>query len=246
MAAAATSRLMPPIGTSNPSCKGDRDYSSCALSDDTSFCFGSSTIPQGRFTNFGVGGPGVDYIVQGNEFVVRRGETFNYGPLNYYQRPDEQYTFGAFAHYNLSDRAEVYTELMFMDDRSVSQIAPSGAFFVTESLSCGNPLMSQQQFDTVCGSIGLTMDDVRAPFWIGRRNVEGGNRQQDLRHTSFRGVFGVRGDINDSWTYDASMLYAEVSMENTYLNDLGITKIRRALDAVRHPGYRRSRLPVRG
>ena len=139
--------------------QGDRDYSSCALSNDTSFCFGSSTIPQGRFTNFGVGGPFVDYIVSGNEFVARQGETFNYGPLNYYQRPDEQYTFGAFAHYNLSDRAEVYTELMFMDDRSVSQIAPSGAFFVTESLSCGNPLMSQQQFDTVCGSIGLTMDD---------------------------------------------------------------------------------------
>ena len=215
--------------------QGDRDYSSCALSDDTTFCFGSSTIPQGRFTNFGVGGPFVDYIVSGNEFVARQGETFNYGPLNYYQRPDEQYTFGAFAHYNLSDRAEVYTELMFMDDRSVSQIAPSGAFFVTESLSCGNPLMSQQQFDTVCGSIGLTMDDVRAPFWIGRRNIEGGNRQQDLRHTSFRGVFGVRGDLNDNWTYDASMLYAEVSMENTYLNDLGTTKIRRALDAVRHP-----------
>ena len=215
--------------------QGDRDYSSCALSNDTSFCFGSSTIPQGRFTNFGVGGPFVDYIVSGNEFVARQGETFNYGPLNYYQRPDEQYTFGAFAHYNLSDRAEVYTELMFMDDRSVSQIAPSGAFFVTESLSCGNPLMSQQQFDTVCGSIGLTMDDVRAPFWIGRRNIEGGNRQQDLRHTSFRGVFGVRGDLNDNWTYDASMLYAEVSMENTYLNDLGTTKIRRALDAVRHP-----------
>ncbi len=213
----------------------DRDYSSCALSDDTSFCFGSSTIPQGRFTNFGVGGPFVDYIVSGNEFVARQGETFNYGPLNYYQRPDEQHTFGAFAHYDLSEAAEVYMELMFMDDRSVSQIAPSGAFFVTNELSCGNPLMSDQQFETVCGSVGLTKDDVRSPFWIGRRNIEGGNRQQDLRHTSFRGVFGVRGDLNSNWSYDASLLYAEVSMENTYLNDLGTTKIRRALDAVTDP-----------
>ena len=213
----------------------DRDYSSCALSDDTSFCFGSSTIPQGRFTNFGVGGPFVDYIVSGHEFVPRQGETFNYGPLNYYQRPDEQYTFGGFAHYDFTDYAEVYTELMFMDDRTVSQIAPSGAFFVTSSLSCGNPLMSEQQFETVCGSVGLTRDDIRDPFWIGRRNVEGGNRQQDLRHTSFRGVFGVRGEMNSSWSYDVSATYAEVSMENTYLNDLGTTKIRRALDAVGDP-----------
>ncbi len=218
-----------------PVLQGDRDYSSCALSDDTSFCFGSSTIPQGRFTNFGVGGPFVDYIVSGSEFVPRQGETFNYGPLNYYQRPDEQYTFGGFAHYNVSDYAEVYTELMFMDDRTVSQIAPSGAFFVTDSLSCANPLMSDQQFETVCGSVGLTREDTRAPFWIGRRNVEGGNRQQDLRHTSFRGVFGVRGEMNPSWSYDASVMYAEVSMENTYLNDLGTTKIRRALDAVTDP-----------
>ncbi len=218
-----------------PVLQGDRDYSSCALSDDTSFCFGSSTIPQGRFTNFGVGGPFVDYIVSGNEFAPRQGETFNYGPLNYYQRPDEQYTFGGFAHYNVSDYAEVYTELMFMDDRTVSQIAPSGAFFVTDSLSCANPLMSDQQFETVCGSVGLTREDTRAPFWIGRRNVEGGNRQQDLRHTSFRGVFGVRGEMNPSWSYDASVMYAEVSMENTYLNDLGTTKIRRALDAVTDP-----------
>ena len=217
----------------DPVRQGARDYSSCALNDNADGCFGSSTIPQGRFTNFGVGGPFVDYIVSGNEFVPRQGETFNYGPLNYYQRPDEQWTYGAFTRYAISDQVEAYMELMFMDDRSVSQIAPSGAFFVTDSLSCANPLMSDQQFETVCGAIGLTRDDVRAPFWIGRRNVEGGNRQQDLRHTSFRGVFGVRGDLSDNWRYDASLLYAEVSMENTYLNDLGTTKIRRALDAVR-------------
>ena len=217
-----------------PVLQSARDYSSCAFNDNADGCFGSSTIPQGRFTNFGVGGPGVDYIVSGNEFVPRQGETFNYGPLNYYQRPDEQWTYGAFTHYAISDKVEAYMELMFMDDRSVSQIAPSGAFFVTESLSCGNPLMSDQQFETVCGAVGLTREDTRAPFWIGRRNVEGGNRQQDLRHTTFRGVFGARGDLNDSWRYDASLLYAEVSMENTYLNDLGTTKIRRALDAVRN------------
>ena len=213
--------------------QADRDYSACALSDDTEFCFGSSTIPQGRFTNFGAGGPFVDYIVQGDQFVARSGETFNYGPLNYYQRPDEQYSFGAFARYDLNDMVEAYTELMYMDDHTVSQIAPSGNFFRTESLNCGNPLLSEQQFETVCGSIGLTREDTRAPFWIGRRNVEGGNRQQDLRHTTFRGVLGFRGDINANWRYDASFIRSEVSMENTYLNDLGVTKIRRALDAVR-------------
>ncbi len=211
-----------------------RDYSSCALSDDTKRCFGSSTIPQGRFTNFGAGGlPAVDFIVAGDQFVPRSGETFNYGPLNYYQRPDEQYSMGAFARYDLDERAEAYAELMYMDDHTVSQIAPSGAFFVTDSISCANPLMTEQQFQAVCGDVGLTREDRRSSFWIGRRNVEGGNRQQDLRHTTFRAVLGARGELNASWRYDASFTKSEVSMENTYLNDLGTTKIRRALDAVR-------------
>lgn len=215
----------------------DRDYSSCALSDDANSCLGSSTIPQGRFTNFGhtdYPAP-VDFIVQGHEFVPRQGETYNFGPLNYFQRPDEQYTFGAFAHYNITEEAQAYTKLMYMDNRTVAQIAPSGAFFVTETLSCGNPLMSEQQFQAICGSIGKTRDDVLDPFWIGRRNVEGGNRQHDLHHTSFRGVLGVQGELGANWSYDASLLYAEVRMDNTYLNDLGTTKIKRALDAVHDP-----------
>ena len=104
-------------------------------------CLGSSTIPQGRFTNFGHPAypDPVDFIVQGHEFVPRQGETYNFAPLNYYQRPDEQYTLGAFAHYDLSEQTQVYTELMYMDNRTVAQIAPSGAFFVTETLQLRQP-----------------------------------------------------------------------------------------------------------
>jgi outer membrane receptor protein involved in Fe transport len=76
----------------------------------------------------------------------------------------------------------------------------------------------------------LTTNDIQDAY-LGRRNVEGGPRQQDLRHTTYRGVFGLRGEINDNWSYDVYGQYSEVSMENTYLNDLSITKIKRALNA---------------
>lgn len=214
-----------------PVAQSERDYSSCALNNQGTGCFGSSTIPQGRITDFGVNDRNFDFIVNGTDFQNRDGELYNYAPLNYFQRPDERYTAGVFAHYDITDQAEIYTELMFMDDRSVSQIAPSGAFFITNTIPCGNPLLSAQQFDALCGQDGLTTDDVQTAY-IGRRNVEGGPRQQDLRHTSFRGVFGVRGDINEAWSYDLFGQYSEVSMENTYRNDLSITRIGRALDAV--------------
>ena len=208
-----------------------RDYSSCSLNDAATACEGSGTIPEGRITDFGIGS-GFDFKVAGTEFVPRDGTTYNFGAENFYQRPDERYTFGAFAHYDVDERVEAYTELMFTDDRSLSQIAPSGAFFITNTLPCGNPLLSDQQFDVLCAQNGLTVDDVSQDTFLGRRNVEGGNRQQDLRHTTFRMVFGVRGSINDNWRYDVYAQYSEVSMENTYKNDLSIPKIERALDAV--------------
>jgi hypothetical protein len=46
-----------------------------------------------------------------------------FAPDNYYQRPDERKTGGLFAHYDFSDKASVYTEFMFMDDRTRSQVA---------------------------------------------------------------------------------------------------------------------------
>jgi len=44
-------------------------------------------------------------------------------------------------------------------------------------------------------------DEAHVAF--GRRNVEGGPRYDDLGHTSFPHVAGVKGDINDAWSYDA-------------------------------------------
>ena len=218
--------------------QGARDYSSCDLSNDLSECSGSATQPQGTFSDFGVlsaqGLESFDYKVEGDRFVPREGTLYNYGPPNYFQRPDERWTAGLLARYEFNERVEAYTELMFMDDRSVAQIAPSGAFFVTDTLGCGNPFLSPQQFDALCGRFGLTEEDVQSVY-IGRRNVEGGDRQNDLRHTAYRGVLGLRGDLTDHWRYDLHVQYGEVRMESAYLNDLSITRIRRALDAAREP-----------
>ena len=223
----------------DPVIQGDRIYSACSLNNNPADgCSGSSTIPQGRITDFGTSG-GFDFVVAGTGddrmFINRTGELYNFGALNYYQRPDERVTLGVLAHYDLKeDQIEAYMELMYADDRSVSQIAPSGAFFVTDTIPCGNPLLSDQQFAALCGDFGLDKTQVQDAF-VGRRNVEGGPRQQDFRHTTYRGVFGVRGEITQDWHFDVSYQRSEVSMENTYLNDLSTTRIIRALNAVSRP-----------
>jgi outer membrane receptor protein involved in Fe transport len=123
--------------------QSERDYSSCAFNNDASDCGGSSTSPTGRFDDFG----NYDFTVQGDQFVNRDGLLYNYGPLNYFQRPDKRYTFGAFAHYDVNEHVEAYSEVMFMDDRTLSQIAPSGNFFATDNIPCSNAFLSAQQFD---------------------------------------------------------------------------------------------------
>ncbi|MBA6413540.1 TonB-dependent receptor [Parahaliea sp. F7430] len=210
----------------DPVTQAARDYSACALGVNIDSCGGSGTSAEGTFlTN-----PGVFYV-DGNQFVPGN-KVFNYGPLNHYQRPDERYTGGVFGRYQINEHVETYTELSFMDNQTNAQIAPSGAFGVAFNLNPNNPYLSSQQRNILFGNAADLNEDGTAPITLLRRNVEGGPRNQDIRHTTFRGVFGLRGDINDTWRYDVYGLYSEVSMENTYNNDFSNDKIKNALDAV--------------
>ena len=115
-----------------------------------------------------------------------------------------------------------------MDDRTNAQIAPSGAFFVTSTLNCSNAFLSAQQF----AAIGCTDPSEVLPLYIGRRNVEGGFRNDDITHTSYRGLGGIKGDINAEWSYDAFVNISRTQLSELYNNDLSTTRIIRALDVV--------------
>lgn len=212
---------------------GQRDYSSCSLGgfSGTNFtCGGSGTSFPGQF----ITGTGTYTLGAPGTFTPYNGAVnqYNFGPLNYFQRPDERYSFGAFAEYEINDHAEVYADLMFSDYSSVAQIAPSGVFGNTSTINCGNPLLSGAQRT----QIGCTPADIAADndiFFIPlRRNVEGGGRQDDIGYQSFRMVGGVRGPINDFWAYDVYAQYSRVELQRTYRNDFSVTRIGRALDVV--------------
>ncbi|MDP3802490.1 TonB-dependent siderophore receptor [Brevundimonas sp.] len=253
----------------NPVLQAHRDYSACAIgapnagSGPTTFsCGGSGTSFPGRFTDFGANGsslpgpdgitgtaddianplPSFNYTINAAGFTPYNGaiNDYNYGPVNYYQRPDERYTMGAFGRYELNDKAEVFAQLMFSDYSSVAQIAPSGNFFATGTINCDNPLLSAaQRTDIGCGApaaaafaLGFINDPNRVPLYIGRRNVEGGGRQDSLNYQSYRGVVGIRGEMAPGWNYDLAAQFSRVRLARTYLNDFSVTRLGRALDVV--------------
>ncbi len=213
------------------------DYSACALSSGNAFgCGGSSTSFPARFQPID---PTTGLLLATVNETVGAGnvlrpfssatDLYNFGPLNYYQRPDERYTFGAFAHYDVSEKAQAYGEVMFMDDRSVAQIAPSGAFGVSPTINCDNPLLDPSMVQSWCGRFGLSGADETSIF-VARRNIEGGGRQDDIGHESIRGVAGFRGEISPAWSYDAYFQHGTTKRNSTYLNDFSITRLGRAMD----------------
>lgn len=196
-------------------------------------CVGSSTAYPGRFiyTNPTTGVQSDSTLnAQGGLIPYTNAAAYNFGPLNYFIRPDENYTAGAFLHYTFNDHVTVYANSMFMDDLTVAQIAPSGAFLQSFAVNCDNPFLTSSELSTWCG--GAATPGTNANLLIGRRSIEGGNRQDNLEHTDFREVIGAKGAIDKTWTYDASVQFSQVNLEETYLNDVSINKINYALDAV--------------
>jgi iron complex outermembrane receptor protein len=236
----------------NPILQRDRDYSACAIaapnaaSGPTTFsCGGSGTSVPGLFTDFAT----FSQTIGANRTFIPYNaniHAYNYGPTNFYQRPDERYTLGAFGRYQINDKVEAFAQLMFSDYQSKSQIAPSGNFFVTNSVNCANPLLSAQQR----GVIGCTAADIAADnsrtLYIGRRNVEGGGRQDDLNYISYRGVAGVRGELTPGWNYDIAAQYSRVSLSRVYRNEFSINRLTRALDVVDVGGTPTCRSVVNG
>ncbi|MES1973029.1 MAG: TonB-dependent receptor [Pseudomonadota bacterium] len=131
----------------NPILQARRDYSACVLQNTgggVPRCGGSATSDNGNAVVF-AGGTSTIYTFAPNGGFNNSTSLYNFAPANYYQRPDERYTAGAFLNYEVSDAVKPYLEFMFMDDRTVAQIAPSGDFGNTLTINSDNPYISQAQ-----------------------------------------------------------------------------------------------------
>lgn len=219
-----------------------RDYSSCTLTSDGGgpgvfSCGGSGTPAVTRFRP--QSGGDFTFDPDGTVRPFTPGDQYNFAPDNFYQRPDERRTAGLFAHYDVSDTSTLYTEFSFMDDHTHAQVAPSGAFlgsgpgqppfFGSRAINCDNPFLSADMVRQFCGGNPNAGDVL---INIGRRNVEGGGRVDDLRHTSFRGVLGARGELSENWSYDIYGLYGTTLLSENFQNDFSRERVGKALNAV--------------
>ena len=219
--------------------KDQRDYTNCSVLGGMTMngptCGGSATWPPGRFSvynsDFSVG---KNYVLDlnspnGDQLRLRTSkDVYNYAPANFMQRPDKRWAGGGFLNYEWNKKIQAYADVMFMDDYTDAQIAPSGDFGNSALLNCDNPMLSAQQRQVLCTAMGYGLHDM-ANVYIYRRNVEGGGRISQMRHTDLRYSFGLKGDLNNVWSYDAYALQAEVHSPQTYANDLNANHIQDSL-----------------
>lgn len=218
----------------NPILQSARDFSSCALAPSATgyTCGGSSTSYPGRFTDFSNFNLTIADAAGNVRPFKSATDQYNFAPTNYFQRPNERYNANFFAHYDALPQARIYTEFDYMSDRTNAQIAPSGAFLQPFTLYNANPLLSQ----AFKNAVGLSAANPESTFYIGRRNVEGGGRQDSFEFNNYRVVIGAKGSVLDEkWDYNFWWQSGRNSMSRTYLNDFSVVRLGRAMNAVADP-----------
>jgi iron complex outermembrane recepter protein len=192
--------------------------------------------------------------VDANGNLIPKYQRYNYAATHYLQRIDERYTAGFFGHLKFNDHVEAYTEFMFMDDDTRGNYAPAGMFlgsgFAVDNngirdgnwyVNCGtggfgnahmNPFLTSNAYNTLCtgtpyGTLTNAAGDTQ--LLMARRNVEGGPREDEYTHTTWRGVFGARGELVEDWNYDASFTFGKTRSTDFHNNDTSSARMQDAL-----------------
>jgi outer membrane receptor protein involved in Fe transport len=160
--------------------------------------------------------------------------SYNFNNQSYLQRQDTRYNIGYFAHYQLNKHVDVYSDFMFMDDRTQAQYAPSGFFggtgpvphVPTFQINCNNPFLSSQQATALCGTAAGT--NAIGLAQIGYRFVAA-DRNGDFRHNTFKVDLGARGEIDDVWSYDVYGQIGKSSYTQYATGYASLTKMQNAL-----------------
>jgi len=170
--------------------QGDRDFSQTALG-------GFSPSFGVVFEGAGVARP---FVTSGdvNDF-------YNYAPVNFLQLPQERFTIGTSANYEINDHAEVYIEGRFANNTVSSQLAPTPIFQTPAngfSLD-GNPF------------IDAATQQVLSDAIVGPRF------NSDSRNT-FQLLTGIKGDLVGDWDYDIS--YSEGRTQSSTFQDGNVNR----------------------
>ena len=233
----------------------DRDTGACTLFGSSNpFCGGSSNFRRFNGTIGNNSGFGTVFQELNGELVPFTGRSdmyYNYGAVNHYQRPVERWNLGASGHYELTESVEAYFDTTYMNNKTAAQIAESASFNRPFLTNCDNPLLlggnpnnnpdgvrlgdmtgtfdADGNFISCLDWMAAGNESVDVQFINSHRNVEGGPRVSTYENSTWRAIFGLRGDINDDFAFDLFGQYAATEGTRISQNDLNFKRVQQAL-----------------
>ena len=152
---------------------------------------------------------------------------YNYAPVNYLQIPLTRWSAGAFVNFELNERFELYAELSYANNDAARTLAPVPAINFFE-INPDNPVLSpeaQQLFADELFPVSATT----VGMVFGRRLLELGPRIIAPDNDYTRIAAGLRGEINETWDFDAWVTYTRGDEDQFFLNDASYSRMQQGL-----------------
>ncbi len=217
----------------DPLQNGDRPFGLVTRNSVDGSISGSGTTVPVAFNNF-PGVPGRSQI-QPNGTVGTPVTLFNTNPKNYYQTPLDRLQATVTGHFDFYEGHEVYGELFYTRSDVDTQLAESGSFGNNFNVPVGNPFIPEPARQQMCAALNIPAEEcvagnpTTARFTVDRRFTELGPRLNDFENKTFQGTVGVRGDITDTWSYDANYTFGEADQIQTRGNWGSLSRVQQAL-----------------
>ncbi|MEM7081745.1 MAG: TonB-dependent receptor [Pseudomonadota bacterium] len=238
--------------------QGDRDFAFFAQFDDVDangnpilIDGGSTGVPGTSVFAGALGGPlggstdpfsdsfGGIFDADGSFRPFRTGETndfYNYAPVNYIQLPQTRYQASALGTFKATDNLELYGRAMFTYSKVPQQLAPTPIFASgTQFTLDGSPFITPASQAILSEAFGDGVDtdndgiDDTATMFVRRRLEEVGPRIADDTRSSFQVQAGLRGNITDTWSYDAYVQTGRVTNAASQSGNVNRDRFQQAL-----------------
>ena len=193
-------------------------------------------------------------MVEGGNLINDDGNRYNYAAVAQMLNPSKRDSMGAFGEFEIEGVGTAYMEMNYSTFNTNGGIAQSGTFFNNEyQIGFDNAGLTDLWTDAVDNAFinganyadgGMTKNGeycaniteadpvgdcgtwVGYATYIGKRNVEGGPRQDHIAVDAGRMVMGLKGDLGyGDWEYDFSYLYGKTNSSSFYQNDMSADKL---------------------
>ena len=185
-------------------------------------------------------------LAPNGSFIGGNGTNFRESTLLQIQPKQDRYNLNVLGHFTFSDAFEPFFEAKYVRT-DVTGTGGSGPAFISggvlgdtrERPRLDNPFLSDQARATIVDLLTRSSATGTAPaansrFTVRENLINLGNRTEQSKRETYRGVLGIRGSFNDDWSYELAGTYGEFKEKTKVLGNLNVQRFLLAVDPARN------------